>query len=360
MSELLDSRCHVCHKTDFQCGNCAKKDKQKKKEARLSAAAAKSGSKFAYVGKTLQAAIESAKKQNAPILKTAIESAKKVSADAAPEISGKFSDRCAAVGHMITAILDETTSAKALAAAAAPPPALAAPEISVPNVNLRNVLKAAPFRFVMTRIPRSGHCLFESFVLAFKLLKLPNMPKTQQQLRSACAKQLMEWNGQIPTLPPLFDSDDDTPVIAIRGGAEQRVSLKEYCNLLNTNLYGGLEEYMLIVQMYQLQVHLYQDAFYRGGSPVSIPIFRNSELPANHPDNAGPRIFMLLEMGKNGTSDHTTLMIHRYAQYDDLMSRMPVQHRDYKIVQGIHGRGMQSMRRFPKDDLIGKLISIMF
>jgi hypothetical protein len=70
---------------------------------------------------------------------------------------------------------------------------------------------------------------------------------------------------------------------------------------------------------------------------------------------------LLLETGKkDGVSDHTTLMINRYAQYDDLMSRMPVQHQDYKIVQGIHGRGMQTVRRFPKDDLIGKLISILF
>jgi hypothetical protein len=77
MNELLDSRCNVCRQTDFQCGNCAKKDKQKKREARLSATAAKTAS-FAFVGQTLQAAIESAKEQNAQILQTAIESAKKV------------------------------------------------------------------------------------------------------------------------------------------------------------------------------------------------------------------------------------------------------------------------------------------
>jgi hypothetical protein len=207
----------------------------------------------------------------------------------------------------------------------------------------------------MSRIPRNGDCLFESFVLAFKLLKLPNMPTTQRELRSACAKKLLEWNGNIPNMPNLFDTDGFTMIKAIRGEpSESKVSLEEYCSLLETNLYGGFEEIMLIVQMFRLQVHLYEDSSYRGGSPVSVPIFRNCELAEDHPDNAGPRIFLLLEMGKKGgAGDHTTLMIHRYAQYNDYMSRMPVQHRDYKIVQGIHGRGMQTMRRFRKDDLIG-------
>jgi hypothetical protein len=333
VTELIDSRCDACKLKTYQCTDCQGADRRRKQE------------------------IKKAAKALAPAAAPAPAPAK----PSAPEISGNFSERCAAVGHMILdAILEHTTSAKALAVAAAPAPATAAPEIPVANVSLRNVLKAAPFRFLMSRIPRNGHCLFESFVLAFKLLKLPNMPRTQQELRSACAKQLLEWNGNIPNMPPLFDTDGTTMMKAIRDGPSEKVSLKRYCSLLKTNLYGGFEEIMLIVQMFRLQVHLYEDSSYRRGSPVSIPILRNSELAEDHPDNAGPRIFLLLEMGKkDAVGDHTTLMIHRYAQYDDYMSRMPVQHRDYKIVQGIHGRGMQTMRRYRKDDLIGKLISII-
>jgi hypothetical protein len=311
--ELIDSRCDACNLKTYQCTDCQGADKRRKQE------------------------IKKAAKALAPAAAPAPAPAKM----SAPEISGSFSERCAAVGQMVLDILAETPA---------------------PAVSLRNVLKAAPFRFVMSRIPRNGHCLFESFVLAFKLLKLPNMPTTQQQLRSACAKQLLEWNGHIPTMPNLFDTDGTTLMKAIRDDEpSEKVSLEKYCSLLERNLYGGLEEMMMIVQMYGLQVHLYEDSSYRRGSPVSIPIFKNSELAEDHPDNAGPRIFLLLEMGKKGgVGDHTTLLIHRYAQYDDYMSRMPVQHRDYKIVQGIHGRGMQTMTRFRKDDLLGKLISIMF
>jgi hypothetical protein len=41
MGELLYSRCDVCRKTDWQCGKCAKEDKQKRKAARMSAGAVK-------------------------------------------------------------------------------------------------------------------------------------------------------------------------------------------------------------------------------------------------------------------------------------------------------------------------------
>lgn len=318
MSELLDSRCHVCHKTDFQCGNCAKKDKQKKKEARLSAAAAKSGSKFdkfAYVGKTLQAAIDSAEKQNAPILKTAIESAKKVG--------------------------------------------------NIPN--LRNVLKLAPHNWTLPHIPRDGNCMFHSFVSAFNFLDghdCPHqLPKSQKQLRKACAQQLLDWNGKIPNHPPMFCEQDGPHkgkhlLQLYRSEKEKWVSLQDYCKLLETSLYGGEEEIMLIVQMYKLQVFYYvdQDHRHEGGELKPKKYFMYPESPEDAEQNRGPRIHMLFEVAKEGTGDHTTHMIHKFQKHAYYMSRMPVIDKDYRVAVCKHGRGLQSMKEpfFEVGDPTGK------
>ena len=302
MNELLDSRCNVCRKTDFQCGNCAKKDKQKKKDARLSAAAARSAS-FAYVGQTLQAAIESAKEQNAPILQTAIESAKKV---------GKIT-------------------------------------------NLRNVLKLAPHNWTLPHILRDGNCLFHSFVSAFNFLDghdcQRQLPKTQKELRKACAQQLLDWNGKIPNYPDLFERDGPHNEMRLvqqyRGEKEEWVSISSFCKMLATSLYGGEEEIMLIVQMYKLQVWVYvdQDHRHEGGELKPKKYFMFPELPEDAEENRGPRIHLLLETAIEGAGDHTTHMIHKFQKHAYCMSRMPVIDKDYRVADCEYGRGLQSLKQ---------------
>jgi hypothetical protein len=316
MSELLDSRCSVCRKTSFQCANCAKKDKQKKKEAR---SATKSAA-WAYAGQTLLDAIESATKQNVPILQTAIESEKE---------------------QNVPILQTAMESAKKVG--------------KITNLKLRNVLKLAPHNWTLPHIPRDGNCMFHSFVSAFNFLDghdCPRqLPKNQKELRKACAQQLLDWNGKIPNYPDLFEEDGPHKgkrlLQLYRCEKESWVSLSDYCKLLETSLYGGEEEIMLIVQMYKLQVLYYVDQDYRhegSGEVKPKTYFMSPHLPEEAKENRGPRIHMLLEVAKQGAGDHTTHMIHKFQKHAYYMSRMPVIDKDYRVAECEHGRGLQSMK----------------
>jgi hypothetical protein len=159
--------------------------------------------------------------------------------------------------------------------------------------NLRNILKSSPHEWTMAKIPRFGHCLFESIALAFRKLKRPELPQTMQELRTCCAKQLLDWNGVIPGNSPrlLEFSNGMARVQVLRGENEVEVTLQEYCNLLATNLYGGYDEIMIVVHMYKVQIHVYHDESYKGGDPEPVSIHLvNSDLPANHDINSGNSI----------------------------------------------------------------------
>ena len=143
----------------------------------------------------------------------------------------------------------------------------------------------------MTKINRDVQCIFASIVLAFKKLKRPELPNTVQALRSACASQLLKWMGIIPgLLDPLFH-EGITKVRLVRGEEETTISLEGYCELLQTSLYGGLDELMMIVQMYKVQICVYHDESYRGGNPEPLETLRvNPMLPVTDEANAGNSI----------------------------------------------------------------------
>ena len=63
---------------------------------------------------------------------------------------------------------------------------------------------------------------------------------------------------------------------------------------------------------------------------------------------------MLLETTSgNGTGDHTTLMIHKYAEHAELMSRLPVIDVDYCVAESKYGFGLKAMRDYDEGDVTG-------
>ncbi len=139
---------------------------------------------------------------------------------------------------------------------------------------------------------------------------------------------------------------------------------------------------MMIVQMYKLQISVYHNESYSaGGNPEPVEIVRvNPRLPVSHEANAGksmhihamffcsfdcccssfisgPQIHLLLETGRSGVSDHTTLMIHKHAQHNELMLRMPLIDVDYCVAQSEHGWGLKCLKRIEKGDPTGEFLT---
>lgn len=244
--ELLDSRCSICKKKEWQCSKCQQQDKIKKQRAKKEAAAAK-------------LALRTSPNPSA--------------SDAVPSGSSLV--------HVIPDHIAQLTGPELL-------PVAGSAEGS-PKQSLRAILKASPHNWTMTKIKRNGHCLFASIALALKNLKRPELPTTIEALREACAKQLLQWKGIIPgLLDPLFH-DGITTVQLYRGEKEQTISLADYCQLIRESLYGGYDEIMMIVQMYKLQISVYHDETYNaGGNSGPVETFRvNPLLPVSHESNAG-------------------------------------------------------------------------
>jgi hypothetical protein len=280
--ELLDSRCSVCKGMSFQCSKCASKDKLQKKQARLAATAAK------------LAAPAVARLAGPPSGSSLV--------DVIPDDLAQLTDQ--EMDHILgkNSPLKATPTARCISAVALPATRshkgdkVSSVAKDAPKVNLRNILKSPPHEWTMAKIPRLGHCLFESIAMAFRKLKRPELPQTMQELRTRCARQLLDWNGVIPgnNIKLLEFSNGVARVQVVRGEKEVDVTLQEHCQLLATNLYGGYDEFMIIVQMYKVQIHVYHDESYKGGDsePVSIHVVI-SELPANHDINSGNSIHSL-------------------------------------------------------------------
>jgi hypothetical protein len=252
-----------------------------------------------------------------------------------------------------------------------------APAVVVPKIKLRDVLKSAKHNWMIKKIPRDGHCLFRSIVKGMIDHRIPSCPKTPEELRAACADQILAWNGVIPgRITPMFDCGKIL-VQQARGAPEKLVTVEQYCNLVSSSLYGGLDEVFVIVQMYKLQIFLYSDDCYRGGDPEPEKILLDCNLTEDAEENAGetnisvlsqlltrslfsshlllgPRIHLLLERGKtSGYSDHTSLMIHKHHQYAQMMSRLLEVDVDYRVCDdGKCGRGLEGMRRVEIDQVV--------
>jgi hypothetical protein len=161
--------------------------------------------------------------------------------------------------------------------------------IAQPKIRLREALKSAPHNWTFFKILRDGHCLFHSVVLALNNLKIPSCPQTYQELRAACAKQFSEWKGVIPGLRnQLVDREGTILYQDTRGEKDRRITVEEYCALLRTKMYGGMEEIQMIVQMYKVQVFVYSEmAGTNIHDLVPLPVLMNNDLSPDHEENAG-------------------------------------------------------------------------
>ncbi len=278
--ELLDSRCSVCKNMLCQCSKCASKDKEKKKQARQAAALAKLADMVVAPSAQL-AGLPS----NSSVVVLLPDDVPQLTQQEINQVLGSSPHKASPSSRRIRPVaLPKQTSQKNKVSSVAKDP---------PRPNLRNILKSPPHEWTMAKIPRLGHCLFESIALAFRKLKRPELPQTMQELRTCCAKQLLDWNGVIPGNSPrlLEFSNGMARVQVLRGQKEVEVTLQEYCNLLATNLYGGYDEIMIVVHMYKVQIHVYHDESYKGGDPEPVSIHLvNSDLPANHDINSGNSI----------------------------------------------------------------------
>jgi hypothetical protein len=244
--------------------------------------------------------------------------------------------------------------------------------VVVPKIKLRHVLKSAKHNWMIKKVDRDGHCFFRSIVKGMIDHRIPSCPKTPEELRAACADQILAWNGVIPGRPnaPMIEKNGKIRVQQARGAPEKFYTLEQYCNLVSSSLYGGFDEMFVIVQMYKLQIFVYSDDCYRGGDPEPQKILLDCNLTEDAEENAGetnisvlsqllitrslfsshlllgPRIHLLLEKGKTGYSDHTSLMIHKHHHYYQMMSHLLDVDVDYRVCDdGKCGRGLEGMRR---------------
>ena len=75
---------------------------------------------------------------------------------------------------------------------------------------------------------------------------------------------------------------------------------------------------------------------------------------------SGPRIYLLLETAHgSGIGDHTTLMIHKYAEHAELMARVPVIDVDYCVAKSDHGFGLKALRDFDVGDVTGNCLLLL-
>lgn len=162
-------------------------------------------------------------------------------------------------------------------------PSAAQPNLKQAQKTIRSKLKASGWTIVP--IPRDGHCLFESFVRALKIYR-PELQMTMLQLRLACADKMRELKGAVPNLFLKMFEEDEFGVLLQKKRSDDvtKVTLEEYCELLEESLYGGMEEIVLLANMYKLKVTVY-DSQNCNGEPQSY--LQNSDLPADHPENAG-------------------------------------------------------------------------
>jgi hypothetical protein len=310
--ELWDSRCLICREKSWQCSACAKKDGQARLDAKKAAAAKKK-----HPGATLAlealggpapapapacaaavAGVNSegscAKKDGQTRLKTKKEAAAKKHHDTplmeiipgdevipAAEIDGEIQS-----GPGTFSTLD-TTSASLYRPTHASPPTVELPR----PAKLRTVLKK--HNWTILRIPPDGHCFFHSIVKGMVEHRIPDCPKTALELRAACAAQLLAWNGDVP-LPgyeenhvPMFDECGKILYQATRGGEEKKITLKDYCALLRTSMYGGTDEIMMIVQMYKCKIFFYSESLFKGGDPIPEVFLMHPLLPEDDEKNAG-------------------------------------------------------------------------
>ena len=170
-----------------------------------------------------------------------------------------------------------------------PDAAAAAATTVARNKRLRTALKASGWSIV--RIPKNGHCLFESIARAFKIFR-PELQLSMFQIRWALADKMKELKGVIPNFPiQMFEKNESGELIAkIKmhrdDEDETNVSLDEYCDLLGSSLYGGQEEIVLLANMYKLKLTVYdQQQSFDGLEPQTY--LQNCNVPADHPDNAG-------------------------------------------------------------------------
>jgi hypothetical protein len=112
---------------------------------------------------------------------------------------------------------------------------------------------------------------------------------------------LSEWKGVIPGLREQIVDEDGTILYqAMRSTQEtkcqeKRITVKQYCSLLRKDMYGGMEEIQLIVQMYKVQVFVYSVAAgTKSHDLVPFPILMNNDLSPDHEENAGNTLSQLL------------------------------------------------------------------
>lgn len=387
--ELLDSRCGDCKRKLCQCSACARKDSQTKLNAKKEAAKRRNTTPALELKQLVTGAADApapapAAASSAPSFSSDDEDQPEAAPypEAMQPMQRLYLAADVVPDHELDPTLDQPpvavarTLAKKSSTVRPAKKSLtadfnSAAAVVVPKIKLRDVLKSAKHNWIIKKIPRDGHCLFSSIVKGMIDHCIPSCPKTPEELRAACADQILAWNGVIPgRITPMFDKFGNILVQQARGLPEKLVTLEQYCNLVSSSLYGGLDEVFVIVQMYKLQIFVYSEDCYRGGDPEPEKVLLDCNLTEDAEENAGetnisvlpqlltrslfsshlllgPRIHLLLEKGKiSGYGDHTSLMIHKHHHYAQMMSRLLDVDVDYRVCDdGKCGRGLEGIRR---------------
>jgi hypothetical protein len=219
-------------------------------------------------------------------------------------------------------------------------------------------------RFNIQRIPRDGHCLFNCFITAQKLHN--NETLTLKQVRDSVAAHLVkeiEENGAIPgQMYEYFEKNDEGAFVltgafeSLRGEAAARrkkgkkaspkPTLHEYAAKIQSGMYGGDLEMIVLASVYNVSFHVYSWHFFdeqRHHEPQVI--------------GSGPRIISLLYeqdfSSATGGQDHYQLMkSQKFTKWNAYMRDMPKWKIDIGPTFGRAGRGIMALRDFKKGDVL--------
>jgi hypothetical protein len=218
-------------------------------------------------------------------------------------------------------------------------------------------------RFNIKNVPRDGHCLFNSFIAAQKLLKKEQL--TVKEVRDSVAAHLIqkvEENGKVPEQPYDFFQKDDAGAYVLTGSFEHvrgeeallkkkktnrsQPTLQQYADRLRRDLYGGDLELYVLASLYEVTFHVYSWHFFdakRGYSPQVI--------------GSGPRVVSLLFeqdfCSSIGGRDHYCLMAsQKFTKWNALMRAMPKWKVDIGPCNGRAGRGVMALRNFKQGDAL--------
>jgi hypothetical protein len=125
-----------------------------------------------------------------------------------------------------------------------------------------------------------------------------------------------------------------------------RPTLEEYAAKIQSGMYGGDMEILLLASLYDLTINVFSWHFFDGKQSFAPQVY-----------GSGSRsVSVLFEQdfsGQTGRSDHYNLILYqKFTKWEAYMRNMPKWNQDIAICWSRAGRGIKALRNFKKGDVI--------